>query len=300
MEQEEPEKPVAEEAPPEVAAKEVEATPPKPAEGALSGIVATASGPLADAAVWFEERKTITDAKGRFLMEHLPPGKITLRVIPPTPRFEDSPTPVTVVQDKQTDVFLFVRESVGVVEGDVFDERGNVIVGAEVYGFFRASGPSESVKTDEKGHFRLEGITPGGHYIRASAPGFMTEGVSVEVVGGKPVACTFSLKKGSTSVRGRVTDAEGNGIEGEIYLLKAGVVVTKLSTKLGDGTFSFSDLVPAVYELTIVAPGYAPTGWRGELEKDKTLEFKLEKQVFQQPQPNGAHGMPDGTEYMPR
>ncbi len=279
---------------PEVPADEVVVAPPEePVEGALGGVVATAGGPLADATVWFGERKAVTDAKGRFLMEHLPPGPVTLRVIPPTPRFQDTPTPATVVRDKKTDVFLFLRESVGVLEGDVFDEEEKGIAGAQVYGYFRASGEVESVKADEKGHYRFEGISPGSHFIRASAPRFMTDGKSVEIVGGKSAACTFILKRGAIAIGGRVGDTSGSGIDAEIYLLKSGIVVTKLNTKLGDGSFSFHDLVPGVYELTIVAPGYAPTGWRGEIDSDKSLDFKLEKQVYQELRPYRMHGMPE-------
>ena len=227
-------------------------------------------------------------------MEHLPPGTITLRVIPPTPRFQDSPTPVTVVQDKKTDVFLFLRESVGTVEGEVIDEGSRGIAGARVYGYFHASGTMEFVDTDEKGHYRFEGITPGGHFIRASAPGFMTEGKSIEVVGSKPSTCIFSLRKGSITLGGRVEDGGSTGVDSEIYLLRAGIVVMKLNTKKEDGKFLFRDLLPGVYELTIVAPGYAPAGWRGELDGDKSLEFKLEKQVFQPQQSHLPHGMFEG------
>ncbi len=298
LEPEKPKDPALDGESPGEPTKEVEVAPPeKPAEGDLKGVVATASGPLANATVWFEERKAITDSKGRFLMEHLPPGTVTLRVIPPTPRFQDSPTPATVVQDKKTDVFIFLRESVGTVEGEVVDEGGKGIAGARVYGYFHASGTMEFVDTDEKGHYRFDGITPGGHFIRASAPGFMTEGKSIEVIGGKPSACTFSLKKGSISLDGKVEDASGSGVDSEIYLLKGGIVVVKMNTKQGDGKFLFRDLLPGVYELTIVAPGYAPTGWRGELDGDKSLEFKLEKQVFQQAQEYIPHGMFEGVRH---
>lgn len=257
--------------------------PEKPPEGAVEGTVSTINGPLAKAIVSFADLKTVTDSSGRFLLEHLPVGSISLTVASPTVRYQNTTTQATVVAEKNAELFVFLGESTGSLEGGVRDEEGSPLAGAQVVGLFRAAEGAETSKVDDKGHYSFRNVPPGSHFIRASAPGFMTAGKSVEVVGDRPTTCSFALARGSISLAGKVADQGGAGVDSEVYLLSGGIVVTRTNTKAGDGGFVFSDLVPGNYELMIVAPGYAPRGWMGTLTKDEKLEFRLEEQLMQEP-----------------
>jgi hypothetical protein len=254
------------------------ASPPRRlAEGALEGIVTTGSGPLASATV-VAEWKAITDAEGRFVLGHLPPGTFTLQVSPPTPRYQSSTTSVTLETEKKASVFVFLKESAGTVEGDVTDGRGNMLANAEVFGLLRATQETETVKVDEDGHYFFKDVPPGKHFIRAKAPGYMTEGKSVDVVGSKPTSCSFVLMPGALSLVGNVTDMGGKAVDAEVYLMKGGIVVAKVKTRAVDGSYAFHDLVPANYTLTVAAPGLGSKGWTGKLERDELLDFRLEAQ----------------------
>ncbi len=248
----------------------------KPIEGAVEGLVATASGPLANAVVRIPEVKVTTDSKGKFVIEHLPIGSFSLLVDSPTARFRGSTTVVRTEAERRVTAFIFLGEAVGTIDGDVVDEKGNSLREAEVSGLFHATHDAEAVKVDEKGHFSIKDVPPGTHFLRAKAPGFMTEGQSVEVVGNAPSTCRFVLKPGLLSIAGKVTDSQGRGVEAEVYLMKGGVVVERKKTKSGEGDYAFRDLVPANFELTVVAPGLGPKGWMGKLEKDEVVDFRLE------------------------
>ena len=59
--------------------------------------------------------------------------------------------------------------------------------------------------------------------------------------------------------------------------MRKGVVVTKAQTlSSSDGRYTFSDLVPDIYEIGTSSPTHMGKGWRGKLEKDEVVDFELE------------------------
>ena len=275
MESNEAIEPRREEPAPIVETPEVEV--PKLAEGSIDGQVACIEGPVTNASVSIGMISTFSDAKGNFLLEHIPPGIVKLRVKSPVTRFYDSSTDVLIEADQKKNVFIFLTEVTGVVEGVITDESGKPIVGGEVSGMFRLAKPPVTTKSDEKGHYNFTDVPRGSYYIRARAQGFMTEGADVSVTGGSQIVKNFQLKIANLSISGKVTTKEGAAVDCEVYLMRRGIVVTRVNTVKGsDGRYAFPDLIPDNYEIGVLAPGYIARGWTGKLEKAETVDFDLE------------------------
>jgi len=62
----------------------------------------------------------------------------------------------------------------GILEGRVADPSGALIPGATVLVEPQPSGPSQTVKTDGEGRFRIAGLPAGQYKVTAEAPGFQT------------------------------------------------------------------------------------------------------------------------------
>ena len=256
--------------------KEEAAAPPLPKvlEGSLEGLVTTSKGPVIGATITFGEKNLVTDQSGRFMIEHIPEGPISLQVTSPSEQFTSTTTTVTIEADKLKDIYVYLSEAPGIIEGVVTDEKGVPLKGALVWGVLSSLEPT-TVETDDKGHYVLTDAPAGEHYIRARANGFMTEGQTAHVSGAKSASCDFKLVPGSHSINGKVVNVEGKPVSAELYLMKSGIVVMRKKTE-PDGSYSFPSLVPGIYEITLVAGGYNPKGWHGKLEKDEVVEFQLE------------------------
>jgi hypothetical protein len=243
--------------------------------GNVEGVVTTSRGPLNGAVVSIGELKTTTDASGRFALEKVAAGPMKLTVTSPDAQFEGASADVVVEEDDVKDLYLYLRESPGTISGVVTDESGSPLPKAKVWGTLTSLQPT-TVETDEKGHFVLTGAPAGEHYIRAKADGYMSEGASVHVLGSRTVDCDFALKAGAISLTGVVLDTGGKPVEADLYLLRKGVVVLRIRSSASDGKYVFPDLLPGVYEISMVSLGYVPKGWSGRLNKDGVVNFELE------------------------
>ena len=176
------------------------------------------------------------------------------------------------------DIFVFLEVMAGMIEGVVSDENGIPLVGAEVSGALKSGKPSETMKTDERGHYVFSGISSGSYYLRAKAAGHMIEGAQASIIGGGTALVNFVLKTGSLSITGEVlTQKDHKPADCQISLMRNGVVVTTTYTKAsGDGEYTFENLVPDLYEIGVVSTGYSCKGWRGRIERNEVLDFQLE------------------------
>ncbi|MGA2876862.1 MAG: carboxypeptidase-like regulatory domain-containing protein [Nitrososphaerales archaeon] len=253
----------------------------KIAEGSIVGQVSTIEGPMINAIVMFGVIETFTDGKGNFLLEHVPPGIGKIIVKPTSNRFSDFTLDVLVEADKRKNLFLFLTEVTGTIEGAVTDESGKPLVGAAVSGIFRLGKPEVTVKTDEKGHYIFSEIPRGVYFFRARADGHMIEGATVNVKGASTIVADIILKPAALSITGKVLrKKDGAPVDCQIYLMRKGMVVTTATTtSSGDGKFIFDNLIPDLYEVTTMSPGYGPRVWRENIQKSESVNFELEEVV---------------------
>jgi hypothetical protein len=248
------------------------------AEGSVDGQVSCVEGPMSNATVSIGVLEAVTDAKGSFLLEHVPLGIALLRVRPSSNRYHEFSQDVLIEPDKNENLFVFLTEVTGTIEGIVTGEKGEPLVGATISGLFRLGKPDVITQTDRNGHYYFGDILRGSYYLRAKAKGYMIQGVSVDVAGNKAVA-DFGLKSASLSISGIVlSKKEKTAVDCQIYLMRDGIVVTTaITSQSGNGKFSFDDLVPGTYEMSTLANGYSGQGIRVELQKSETVSFELEK-----------------------
>jgi len=156
------------------------------------------SGPFAGA---LSIRQARTDADGRFVFEKLPPSTYTVRVTPadffPPPIGGTSAAAatasVTVDGGQRVSNLSFNLVPGGVIHGLIRDDDGRPAPGISVWAMrvaYRDSRKTienaKSVKSDDRGEFRLSGMPPGEYYVRASG-----------TVDGKPV---FAYYPGANNV----------------------------------------------------------------------------------------------------
>jgi hypothetical protein len=126
--------------------------------------------------------QTSTDTTGRFQIEQIEPGQYRLVVSKvgylTLSYGQDSPNEtgaiVTLTSGKKLADLLFRMIPWSVISGRVTDEDGQPLAGADVLALrsqmqrgIRTFVPSQSVKTDDLGNYRLYSLTKGHYYLRA-------------------------------------------------------------------------------------------------------------------------------------
>jgi len=128
-------------------------------------------------------RATITDVNGRFTIRSITPGPYTVFVqaegyygataeADAAPRTQKS---VRVDEAQQADVGILKLVAGSVISGRVSDPNGQAVAGATVEAlkasYVRdrlAFTPVKSVKTDDRGEYRMYWVSPGEYYVRAT------------------------------------------------------------------------------------------------------------------------------------
>lgn len=178
--------------------------------------------------------------------------------------FETQRIPATVGAGQRVVVDAVIEEEAPAtlaIEGFVVDEFGTPISGALVQ---VTAGPrvGRSDVTDNLGFYRLENLPPGTYTLRATATGFSADTESIvlnEVV--QPGRVDFQLatlpdqQRGTIS--GRVTDAQGNELEGVTVRVTAGPSTGQTTTTDDDGDYVISDLPVGTYSLSFTRSGFA-------------------------------------------
>src|ERR1044072_8542846 len=116
------------------------------------------------------------------------------------------------------------QERAGSLRGQVLDEVGGAIVGANVTGI-DAKGVEKSVVTNNAGTYTINGLAPGKYTVRAVNAGFaISETPDVEVTSGKPVQFDVILKvaieeqKGTVAADRRQLSTEPENTAGAVVL----------------------------------------------------------------------------------
>jgi len=126
---------------------------------------------------------TTTDAQGRFEVKDLPAGRYTLSATKAgyvtmsygQRRPEQPGTVLDVLDGQLVEKIAILLPPGGVITGRVVDEFGDPVAGAQVQSLryrFQPGGqrllPMGAGMTDDRGSFRLFGLTPGDYYVSAT------------------------------------------------------------------------------------------------------------------------------------
>ncbi len=101
------------------------------------------------------------------------------------------------VQDFET-IFQLSQHKKGMIDRVELKRPGIVEITCNIHGWMEAwavvvNGPYYAV-TDERGHFRIEGLPPGEYTLRLWHEGFGEKSMKVKVVEGKPASVVFELQ----------------------------------------------------------------------------------------------------------
>jgi hypothetical protein len=150
--------------------------------------------------------RAVTDDTGHFSVSGLAPGSYDVVVNAPgfTQLIRRGPT---VAPGERFSLELQLSGS-GTVEGHVRDAAGQPVTGARVAGGSTGDAPAET-RTDAEGAYRIEGLSTGVQYFRASREGATLGATrSVEVTEGGTARLDFTLEETGT-VEGVVRSTSG-------------------------------------------------------------------------------------------
>ena len=189
--------------------------------------------------------QTLVDAAGTFAFTRpLPAGPYDVVAVDPATQ-QLGATTVNVIARTANSVSI-VLESVGAVEGVVFNGRGERLAGALV------SGGVALATTDANGFFRIEGVPAGSRTIEAGDPVTRRRGSAmVTVLPGLTASAAITLESRAT-MTGRVLDANGSPVPGASVRIPA---IDGFSFVIANshGVFTFPDM--PLGEYLIQAPG---------------------------------------------
>lgn len=163
--------------------------PPLVGTGSIAGVIVSENGqPVKGARVNLSGgsmgRSATSDASGSFVFEKLPEGRYN--VTASRSRFlsssygqkrpERSGTPVQLANGQQLKNISLTLFSAGVITGTVFGDDGEPVQGAQVraYRYTMGSGvrrlqSSSGAQTDDRGMYRIFGLTPGDYLVSATS-----------------------------------------------------------------------------------------------------------------------------------
>jgi len=240
----------------------------------LRGVVKYPWGVLKGAAVAVGEKSTTSDSAGAYEIGELTPGAYDVTVKPPFPGYAVSPQKVELLaaETKVVDIYLDYEKTV--VEGHVYDENGKPITGATLSGVLSGK-EIETMTSDEQGHFSFEGVTPGDRFIRVNAPGYMAETRDFMASKDKTTSLEFRLASATCKIHGTVTDQNGKPTKAEVRLRQppSGVILQN-SNSNEDGHYEFL-LSPGDYQVLATAPSHEVEPWKGSIQGDTEVNFRL-------------------------
>ena len=234
--------------------------------GAISGrVVDEQSNPIPGTKAGLYDKTGTTlvrdlpvDDQGDINVSGVKPGEYVVKVTPPT-QYEPFAQPVTMTPGgavKLGDVRVIGRD--GWITGKVADKDGKAIagVGAQITG---ADNTPRPVTVAKDGAIRVEGLRPGTYTLTVTPPkGYSKAQVQTVVVkpGAEAKAEQFTFTVLDRAVTGRVTDEQGNVVEGvKVELLD------KNQSKLRDFHLNkdtkmaeLADVAPGEYWVRVTPP----------------------------------------------
>lgn len=187
---------------------------------------------------------------GRFTLEGLTPGKVTVEV-----RTKDhAPASLSRIDVPGGEVIVEVGRG-GRVEGVVLDAAGNPVSGTQVIlsGGAMGFGRQRVATSDANGFYEMDRVVPGAYQIMKmdSASAFGVGGMgTVAVREGETTRHDFKPDATGAIVSG-VVEREAKGVEGAMVILTGGSVGMRMTTSDAKGAFSFDGLPPGKYTVSV-------------------------------------------------
>ncbi|MEI2325688.1 carboxypeptidase regulatory-like domain-containing protein [Priestia megaterium] len=240
-----------------------------PNPGGISGLITneTNGEPLTDAAVII--RQTIgsstaiatvtTDSSGNFLVQGLAPGSYT--VTASSPGFGTETIGAVVASDSTSTANIALNELSGSIRGQFTDPQGNPINGQNLQiRLLDQNGVlllTELAQTD--GIFVFSNISPGNYILNATAPGFQSNTVGIQVFRDQETATLIPLEPSPATLTGQVINEQTlTGLPGSIISVinsNTGLLVGKV-TSGQDGTFILENLPAGSFTVTANAQNF--------------------------------------------
>ena len=157
-------------------------------------------------------RTATTDARGRFILDEMPPGSIRLEATHPD-RLPARREGIELSHGGRLDVGDLVLQSGALLAGRVLDESGQPLEGARVEARPAAKGAPVKVSSDRSGNFTLR--VPGGDYALVARASSHASGsvFALHAVAGEPSKpIELRLPRADGVIEGHVRDTNGHPI----------------------------------------------------------------------------------------
>lgn len=207
--------------------------------------------------------QTQSDGSGAFALDHLSPGRITLRAMAKG-YTSLQPVVLDVRKGESVDGVELVLGRGAAIEGTVLTPTGQPATSARVT-VRHATTPDQlmaieiagSARTNGDGRYRLEGVATGPQTLIATQEGYLRGLRDLDVRPGEN-RLDFRLGEGA-SVSGRVVDEGGRPVAGSaVSLIASRPGSGREGTSDTDGSFRFSGVEPGSYSLAAHREGYSP------------------------------------------
>ena len=291
----------------------------------LRGVVLAADtgGPIRRAQVRISgqaagNRLATTDAQGRYEVRDLPAGRYTIAAAKGgfvslqfgQKRPSESGTPLDVADGQVIDKLVIALPRGSVISGRITDEFGepvaNAVVSAMRYGFaagtrrlMPAGGQNARDTTDDQGHFRLFGLSPGEYVVSAS---FRTGGEAIDPAGENTgYAATFYPGTTNVAEAQRVSVAIGQEQGSVHFSLVAtrlvrvtGTVLNSQGTPIAEGGVMLS---PSGGRAAVPAPTGSISGAIDRTGQFRVMNVPPGRYIAQVRPGRGREGVPATREF---
>lgn len=281
--------------------------PTGPRTGAIFGQVlgttddAPAGVPLTGARVALvrddgEVRSVETDEEGRYVMESVPAGEYGMLVR--AENYVPGRARVRVIAGQRTEQNFLLREMAhGAIFGHVMTEGhdgGRVPVEGALVRLRRDGEVVRETRTNDRGLYVFPHVRPGAVGMVVLKQGFLPAEARVEVVADQRTEQNFVLEQNRESA-GAIIGHVGTRGEDEGVVPVAGAHVRLMRgnnevgrTETNDrGGYAFSDLLPGLYRLVVVAEGFLPEEARALVRPRERTEQNF---LLRRPEPGVIFG----------
>ena len=264
-----------------------------------------------------------TDASGRFLLDGLVPGQVTLLGTARgyLPLRHD---PVEVRAHETTGGVKFALVAESVLVGTVRGEDGATLAGASIAVAVPATGPMAQLAammgspevagaSDETGGFRVGGLPAGTHQVTVKADGYRQAKASIEFAAEETTKHDFRLAVGHR-VSGSVVGDDGNTVAGARVSLEypsddamgfaamfgGGEEEGRTTTTDGNGQFTFEGLDDGPYTVSAQADEWLPASVEGVQPGSTDTVLRLPSAAILRGVVTGPDGSPVGGAWVAR